>query len=268
MTKAKKQAGDRYTVPGLERGLLLLCEFSRQEPVLGAPELSRRLDIPRTTVFRLLNTLENMGFIEKVERGHAYRLGIGVLKLGFEYLASLEMTELSEPILRRVRDETGLSCNLAVRDGQRVVIIAKIAAPTPFVSTVHVGTRLPLHATLLGRVLLSDMSLEELRQIYPEDELERFSARTPRNTKELYELVRKDAERGYGYDEAFFEPEVASAAVAVRDRTGELRAVLGVTIPVRYLQTRDLNPEQLVKIVRDAANELSSALGYFRAQRK
>ncbi|MGE8473577.1 MAG: helix-turn-helix domain-containing protein, partial [Paraburkholderia hospita] len=72
-----------YRVPGLERGLRILTEFSPREPVLGAPELSKRLGIPRTTVFRLLQTLESLGFLERADRDRNYRLGVAVLRLGF-----------------------------------------------------------------------------------------------------------------------------------------------------------------------------------------
>ena len=71
------KADTNYMVPGLERGLKILTEFSPREPVLGAPELSKRLKIPRTTVFRLLQTLESLGFLERAERiattGSAFR---------------------------------------------------------------------------------------------------------------------------------------------------------------------------------------------------
>ena len=67
---------EKYIVPGLERGLRLLCEFSHKDRVLSAPELARRLKVPRSTVFRLLTTLEVMGFIERVDGGRDFRLGI------------------------------------------------------------------------------------------------------------------------------------------------------------------------------------------------
>ncbi len=94
---------DKYIVPGLERGLLLLCEFSRKDRTLTAPELARRLKLPRSTIFRLLTTLEAMGFVTR--NGNEYRLGMAVLRLGFEYLASLELTELGQPLLNRLCDE-------------------------------------------------------------------------------------------------------------------------------------------------------------------
>lgn len=162
---------EKYAVPGLERGLRILSEFSRQTPTLTAPELARRLSVPRTTIFRLLVTLENLGFVERLNNGRDYQLGTAVLRLGFEYLASLSITELSRPILERLRDDTGYSSNLVIRDRRDIVYIQKVAPASVFSSSVHIGTRLPAHATVLGRVLLSHHSFEQLQALYPEERL-------------------------------------------------------------------------------------------------
>ena len=143
-----KDAQDKYIVPGLERGLLLLCEFTRSNRTLTAPELARRLALPRSTIFRLLTTLETMGFVTR--SGNEYRLGMSVLRLGFEYLASLELTELGQPLLARLCDRVNYPSNLVVRDGRSIVYVAKVSPPSVFSSAVNVGTRLPAHATVLG----------------------------------------------------------------------------------------------------------------------
>src|ERR1700744_6438187 len=88
-----------YRVPGLERGLKILTEFSAREPVLGAPELSKRLKIPRTTVLRLLQTLESLGFLERAAKARNYRLAVAVLRLGLDSLSSLELADLGLPII-------------------------------------------------------------------------------------------------------------------------------------------------------------------------
>ncbi len=172
-TELPKDAQDKYIVPGLERGLLLLCEFTRSNRTLTAPELARRLALPRSTIFRLLTTLETMGFVTR--SGNEYRLGMSVLRLGFEYLASLELTELGQPLLARLCDRVNYPSNLVVRDGRSIVYVAKVSPPSVFSSAVNVGTRLPAHATVLGRILLEDLSLSELRELFPEDHLEQNS---------------------------------------------------------------------------------------------
>jgi DNA-binding IclR family transcriptional regulator len=252
-----------YRVPGLERGLRILTEFSPREPVLDAPELSRRLGIPRTTVFRLLQTLESLGFLERADRDRNYRLGVAVLRLGFEYLSSLELTDLGLPLIEALRDATGLTTHIVIRDGRDIVFVAKAQSHAPIFSSVkvNVGTRLPAHATTHGQVLMGDLTLDELRALYPEPRLERFTPSTPETVEELFERVREDAERGYAVSESSFERGISVVSAPVRNDTGRITAVLTTTIPRAGIDTQLLD-SGLIEKVRHAADELSKRLNY------
>jgi DNA-binding IclR family transcriptional regulator len=251
---------DRYTVPGLERGLRILCEFSRREPSLTAPELARRLGVPRSTVFRLLVTLEQMGFVERTPDGRAYRLGLAVLRLGFEYLGSLDIVELGRPLLERLRDETEYAASLVVRDGRDIVYLQRAAPHSPFATTVTIGTRLPAHATVLGHVLLGDLSLSALRALYPEARLEGTGANTPDNTDALFELVQQTRQRGYVLAEGFFEAQISTVAAPVLDDNGHVVAAIGLTVPGGRIP--DERQAALVAHVCGAATQLSTLLNY------
>jgi DNA-binding IclR family transcriptional regulator len=252
-----------YIVPGLERGLKILAEFSPREPVLGAPELSKRLKIPRTTVFRLLQTLESLGFLERADKDRNYRLGVAVLRLGFEYLSSLELTDLGLPIIETLRTSTGLTSHILIRDGRDVVFVAKAQSQEPIFSSVkvNVGTRLPAHATTHGHVLMGDLSLDELRALYPEPVLERFTRLTPETVEALYDMVRADAERGYAISQSSFERGISVVTAPVRNDTGRIVAVITTTIPRPEIDATLLDTG-LVDKVRHAAAELSSRLNY------
>lgn len=252
-------SADKYMVPALERGLRLLQEFGRDNDQLGAPELARRLQLPRATVFRMLNTLESMGFLQRVN-GNDYRLGLAILRLGFEFLSSLDLTELGQPIIEQLCFEIELPCNIVVRDGRSVVYVAKVKPPTPLSSSVRVGTRLPAHATLLGRVLLADLSLPELRALYPEEQLEQFSSRTPGTVMDLFNLVQADRARGYVYGAGYYENSISTIAAPVRDHTGQVIAALGATLASQGVESETL-PE-LVDKVCAAADKLSVLMNY------
>ena len=251
---------DKYVVPGLERGLRVLCEVGQAQGAMNAPELARRLGVPRTTVFRLLATLERMGFIHRADNGRDYSLGMAVLRLGFEYLASLELTQLGAPLLERVRNEFNLSCHLVGRDGADIVYVAKAAANTPLASSVNVGTRLPAHATVLGRVLMADMSLDELRELYPQGTLPVVNAFTPRSVEQLHALLAEDRRRPYLLHEGFFESGISTLAAPVREQGGAIAAALGVAMPAVPLEAGRL--ERLADSVCENAAELSSLLNY------
>ncbi|MDY0748083.1 IclR family transcriptional regulator [Paucibacter sp. R3-3] len=267
-TNNNEDSADRYNVPALERGLRILAEFNRHTQVVSPPELARRLELPRSTVFRLLTTLENMGFVQRSEGGNDYRLGLAVLRLGFEYLASLPLNELGQPLLRRLSEEIAYPCNIVVRDWRSIVYVTRVspqAPASPFVGAVNVGTRLPAHGTVLGRMVLADLSLAQLRALYPEDNLESFSVDTPRTVSALYELLQLDLRRGCAIGEGFFEPNISTIAAPVRDHSGHIVAALGVTINAGRFQDVQLDESRvdaMVASVKRTAAELSRLLNY------
>ena len=251
---------DRYTVPGLERGLRILGEFSRREPVLSPPELARRLGVPCSTVFRLLVTLENMGFVERTPDGRSYRLGLAILRLGFEYLASLDLVELGRPLLDSLRDKTAYAASLVVRDGRDVVYLHRSASQSPFTTSVAVGTRLPAHATVFGHVLLGDLSLAAMRALYPEPALEGRSASTPKDCATLFDQVQQIRARGWVLAEGFFEPHISTVAAPVRNQDGRIVAAVGLTVP--GAEIADEKRAALVAQVCGTATQLSTLLNF------
>jgi len=253
----------RYNVPGLERGLRMLQLFDRSRKVLSAAEMARALQIPRSTAFRIAQTLEHLGFL--VRENEAYRVGPAVLRLGFEYIASLEFSELARPIVERLRDDTGFSAQLVIRDGRDVVVVLKAAAQSAFASNVNVGTRMPAHATILGRVLLTGTDDRALAALYPAASLPKVSAKSPRTLAELKRLVNEDRARGFAVSESFFEQGISAVAAPVRDGTGHVVAAISITAQRPTLDPAELR-ERLVKQVLRAARDLSHQLNYRPAE--
>ena len=256
----KIETADRYSVPGLERGLRILSQFTRNESALSAPELARRLNIPRSTVFRLLATLEAMGFVERDKGGRDYSLGLAVLRLGFECLASKELTELGRPILDRLRDTVDFSCNLVVRDGRSVVYVCRSVVQSPFSNTVHLGARLPAHSTLFGRVLLRDLDYSQLQRLFPEERLHAATKLTPATVADLYRRIQSDRSRAYVFEPGYFEPSISTLAVPVYGYGGAVVSAIGVTIPSTRAET--INIEFVAHAACHAAAQLSQLLDH------
>lgn len=142
-------------VPGLERGIAILQLFRRDRRRLAPPEVAAELRIPRSTVHRLLRSLETLGLLNEDADG-GFALGAGVLALGFEYLASLDIVEVAGPVLARLRDEIGCSTHLVLLDRANVVFVARYAARASVSSSFGVGFSVPARKTLIGRLLLGD----------------------------------------------------------------------------------------------------------------
>ena len=250
------ESSDRYNVPAPERGLRLLACFSPAAPAWGAPDLARQLQLPRSTVFRMLSTLENLGYLHR--SGSEYRLGLGVLRLGYDYLSTQPLAQLAEPVLQALCDESGMTSNLALLDGASAVYVARITPPGAFQGAVRVGSRLPAHATVLGRVLLQDMDAARLRALFGGAELPQFSESTPRTVDQLLALLARDRERGHAMGEGFYESGVSSIAAPVRDARGAVVAGLGLAIA--FAELDPAKTQLWVRRVRAAADELSDRL--------
>jgi DNA-binding IclR family transcriptional regulator len=268
-TDAVPETGTQYNVPGLERGLRILSAFSGEDASFDAAELSRRLAIPRTTTFRLLQTLESLGYLEPDHangRRH-YRLGRGVLRLGFEQLSGQDLTDHGLPLIEALRDETGFTTHLLIRDGREVVFVAKAQSYAPAFGSVKllVGSRLPAHATTHGHLLMGDLTLTELQALYPEPQLQRFTEHTPAGVAELHRQIRTDAARGYAIGESSFEFGISVVSAPVRNHRGRIAAVVAATVPAARIAQNLLEHGLIERVVQTAA-ALSARLNY-RAHR-
>lgn len=256
---------DKYIVPALQRGLELLGQFNRETRELSGAELSRRLDLPRASVFRILHTLERAGFVQRVGDSTHYRLSIGVLRLGFEYLASMELTEHGLPVIETLRDQTGYSAHLVVRDGREVVFVSKAAGRMALFHSIQVGARLPAHATVLGRLLLSDLDMNGLRSLYPEAKLPVYTPKTPTTLTALKKLIDADRANGYGISQGGFETGISTVAAPVYNDRHEVAAAVSITVPAQQLteeQSKNLIPQ-----VQAAASHLSQLISHLPRRR-
>jgi DNA-binding IclR family transcriptional regulator len=253
--------GARYMVPALERGLRVLRAFSRERPAIGLADLARELKLPKTTVFRIVHTLEAMGFVQRLDDGRNFRLGPAVLTLGFEYLAALELPEIARPALEALRDATGASSHLAIRDGTEIVYVSRYASRSALASNIHVGSRLAAHASSMGRVMLADLDPPALEALYAGAALARYTDQTPTSLAALKELLAGDRHRGYVISRAFYEKGVVSIAAPVRDATGRAVAAINVTAAAHTVEPGALETT-MKDAVLGAARKISSWLGY------
>jgi DNA-binding IclR family transcriptional regulator len=248
-----------YLVPGLERGLRLLQLFRPGRAEISAPDIARELELPRSTAFRLLQTLEALEFVERNANG-AWRLGSAVLRLGYEFVASQDVGEYGRKVLESLCEQTGASSQLAIRDGRDIVVVLKKNPSTTFASNVQVGTRMPAHATVLGRILLQDAPV---RKLYPEGRLKQHSPQTPKTVAELEKLITQDRARGYAVSESAYESGISAIAAPVRNHEQCVIAALSVIIPQPRLDPK--RREELIHKALAAAAELSRRMSYREA---
>jgi DNA-binding IclR family transcriptional regulator len=259
----KKQKSE-YAIQTVANALKLLEAF-RDEEELGVTELSRRLDLHKNNVFRLLATLESQGYIEQRANSDRYRLGARCLDLGQAFLRSRSLLRRARPLLEEIAAESGESSHLAVMRDFDIVHLDGAASDQLVATGLRIGRQLPLHCTALGKVLLG-CSTEAVQQQYERVRAAAggLDARTPAtivDPQKLFDQARSAAVRGYTLDLEECEPGLACAAAPVFGNMGQTLAALSVSGPAFRMSEERLLTE-IVPLVTGAAERLSREIGF------
>jgi DNA-binding IclR family transcriptional regulator len=248
----------RYTVPALARGLEILSFFTHERRILSGAQLAKMAKLPRASVFRMLQTLEQAGYLDRVgEPGThpSYRLGVAVLRLGFEFLSSMELTDQGRPVIESLSDACGYSSHIVVRDGRDVVIVAKALGRHATFHAIQVGARLPAHATVLGRVLMGGMSLREIEQLYANVTMKAFMPSTPNTPQALKAAIDEAQTAGYAISQGGFESGISTIAAPVFNSEKQICAAVSVTVLSARIPEEKL--PLLITQVRESAHTLT-----------
>jgi len=259
-------ADERYMVPGLARGLAMLSAFTAETPQLSLADLARAVGLTRSSAFRIAYTLAELGYLVRDEATKSYRLGPRVLGLGFAFLSSIEIVEVAQPHLMALRDRTQCSAHLAILDGTEIVYVARHAVQKALTSHVQVGSRLPAHATSMGRALLSQLSADDVRARFSGQPLEAFSEVTATSLDDLIAQLARDRAQGYVLSRSNFERGIASVAAPVFDAEGAVIAAINITTPESTLSGDDLET-WIRDAVVETAGTISEWLGH-RGERR
>lgn len=252
---------DRYIVPGLVRGLALLECFGAERQELSIAEMVRMTGLSRATAFRLTYTLDMLGYLERVGSGRTYRLGTKVLSLGYSLLAGRDLVDIATPFLERLRDETRCSTHLVVREGKDIVYLARCAGNTRLISGITVGTRFPAYATVTGRAILAHLPMAEVVMEYEKHAFHHYTPSTVGTLGELVSQLELDRNRPSLVSWGYFEPDVATIAVPIRNRAGKVEAAINATCPLDTYSREEFET-RICTAVERTVRDISRAMGY------
>ena len=253
-------------VQAVKRAIAILKAFSSEEPELGVAELSRRLKLPKSTVSRLLVTLEEEGLVTQDPETGLYRLGVELIRLANSVHLFTDLRRIAQPHMRRLAMDVGESVSIAVLQGQDVVNLDVFVPPGHLIKRVGwAGRHMPAYATAAGRAILAFLPREE-RLHYLKGPFTPLTPHTITDPKRLrLELQRVHAQ---GYATAFEELEEGLHAVSapIFNYEGRVIASISVSGP-GYRLTRTRIREIAPKVV-ETAFRISAEMGYRPAAEK
>src|SRR5215207_3528472 len=228
-------AAPRHPVGAVDHALNLLL-LLREQQQLRVTDAARMLGISPSTAHRHLSTLEHRGFVTQDRLTRAYRVGPALIELGITSTRAIDLREVSEPHLRDLSLSMGETVNLMVLQDSSVRFVAGFEADQRVRTHVLTGTLLPAYATSGGKVLLAELSKEELRALYPRG-LRRFTPYTKTFTQLLDELALV-LMRGYAVNQQESVLGLSAVAVPLRDRGGSTIAAVAMSAPSTRLPPR------------------------------
>lgn len=251
---------DPYWVEALAQGLAVLHAFDTDRPVLTLTEIAQRLGWSRTKPYRFVHTLEKMGYLAKDDSGRAYRLTTKSMELGFSYLIRLPLVELAQPILERLRARVRASTHMAILEDASLVYVALARIQLPTAINIHVGSRMPAHASSIGRMLLAYRSDEELDRILGSDPLPALTPRTTVDPVAFRLKLARARQDGYLFNDEESNLGIRSIAAPILDARGQAVAGINATALTSVFTDARVRDE-IIPAVVDAAAELSRGLG-------
>ncbi|SMH38088.1 IclR family transcriptional regulator [Maritimibacter sp. HL-12] len=256
------KASPDYSVPPVERAFKVLRFIAAGNRCQNTNQAAKEIGINRTTLIRLLATLEAERMIDQIPERGGYRLGTGLITLASLALNERGLVPTSRPVLRRLVEELNLSAHLGVRDGREIVYLARETPNSHLASMVREGTRLPAHATTIGRILLASLGARDLEELYAGKTLEAYSEKTRTSLEDLREQLERDRSQGISWSVANFEPDIGSAAVAIYDHQGQAIAAINVTGHASAFAADAPLVGRIEATLKAAARDISEALGY------
>jgi DNA-binding IclR family transcriptional regulator len=257
-TKMTRAIEDRYIVEAVVRALDLLEAFQGGEE-LTLTEISQRVGLTKSRVFRLLHSLAARGYVERSADGIRYTLGVKLIERAA--CVRRDLRQLALPFMQRLHAQFNETVNLAILDRGDVLYIEMLESSQPFRMAAAVGTRSPWHSTALGKAIVAHVPEEELRSLLQKDRLVKLTERTITDPGKLRQELERVRRQGYAVDDGETEPGAACLGAPIFNREGRPIAALSLSGPAERILT---NRREIATALLTACREVSRRMGFHR----
>ncbi len=224
MIPSKNPRKDGEYINSLARGLSVLRTFTKTRPEMTLSEVANACNLSPAVVRRCLNTLMHLGYIGK--NGKLFLLRPEVMTIASAYLESMNLEEAAQPHLQRLRDETGDSSSLSVLLGNEILYLIHVSTNRMIRLNAGVGTRFPVYATSMGRVLMAYQDKQVIENYLHGEEFIPFTDRTETSICKLRNIFKKIRKDGYATVQDELDYGIISISVPVFNESNQIIAAI------------------------------------------
>jgi IclR family KDG regulon transcriptional repressor len=247
-------------IQSVERALKILDLFDEQTTELKITEISKQMNLHKSTVHSLLKTLQVYRYIDQDEESGKYRLGMKLFERGNLLLQMMDIRMIARKYLLDLSLRTGQTTNLVILDGQEGVYIDKVEGQKAVILYSRIGRRIPLHCSAVGKALIAfknDTVLSDLLRGYS---YQQHTDRTIDNENDFLQEIERIRDSGVAFDIEENEPGVRCAAVPVRDHSGQVAAAVSISTLISSVIDQEF--QGYIELLKQTAADISTHLGY------
>ena len=246
-------------VQSLTRGLSLLEALARAEGGLTLTDVAQRVQLAPSTAHRLLSTLEKMGYVYQAGDLGRWYVGLQAFTVGTSFLANRDFVAQSHPYMRRLMEQSGETANLGILEGTDAVFIDQVQCREMMRTIVKLGSRVPLHASGVGKAIFAAMPDDEIEAILKVKGLPRITGNTITSPETMWAAIRVIRQRGWSFDDEEHALSTRCVAAPIYNEHAEVLGAISLAGPSSRLPDEGI--KQLGALVAHTAEDLTHRLG-------
>jgi DNA-binding IclR family transcriptional regulator len=242
----------------VERALNILEASAQRREGLTNSEISRKLDIPKSSASYILRTLERRGYLRRDAESGRYRLGLKILSLGGDAQGNLDIADVALPLMRALGEKIRLTVHLAVLDQGEAVYVLKVEAPGFFKVNTWVGRRMFLHSTSVGKCLMAWLPRQDVEAVVKQRGLKKRTPKTITTVTKLLAELERVKQTGYAVDDEENSLGARCLGAPIFDAMGNVAAAIGASGTLT--QVDELNMPRMIEALKETARRVTRQL--------
>ena len=238
-----------------------LISASKEEVTIA--EISRMLDIPKSSAFDIIYTLVEKGYLEVAnQKNKSFKLGLKLYQSGASYLEKISFYDVSHPLLEEISKQVMETTFLAVENDGVLVYMDKVESISSVRTSCRIGSTNPLYCTGLGKALLASYSDERVREIVGKSGLHPVTEWTITTEERLFKELSEARQRGYSIDDRESQPEIFCVAAPIYNDIGKPIAAISIASLFTKMQNNPERVERFGRLIADTALTISRKIGF------
>ncbi|MFC0323571.1 DNA-binding transcriptional regulator KdgR [Gallibacterium melopsittaci] len=238
-----------------------ILEMLSEQKDIGITELSQKLMMSKSTTYRFLQTMKNLGYVYQEDDSDKYSLTLKLFELSSRSLEYTDLVSFADKEMQYISELTGETLHLGILDTHEIVYLHKIDSKYNLRMYSRIGRRNPLYSTGIGKILLSGLTDEQVRAILSKVEFIQHTKNTVTNVEQLILEIHSIREKHYAEDNEEQEEGITCIATPVYNHLGNIIAGLSISLP--SIRFKEKDRPYLVNLLQQAGKHISERLGFY-----